>query len=225
MPYSHSFFLCRVYYAIMKCNKRGFFVISFSLFFTVCYAASSTLPGDDGFPPSPTDQEVSEEDSYDFNSDTDIDDDDMQEDERPELPFDKPGPEFPERGEPKAPPPHLPPKDADKIFYYRGNRTYSEELPLKINFIRCIRDEDGRLIIMIVFNQSVNPRTVNHASVLIDGDELPEDLRFSFNKKGDTIRVVIPDEEQEEFLISVQDICAFNGACIEPVELLAEVEN
>ncbi len=220
MLYSHSFFLCRVYYAIMKCNKRGFFVISFSLFFTVCYAASSTLPGDDGFPPSPTDQEVSEEDSYDYDSQTDIDEE--YEDEGFEEPFDRPDPDFPEDGPSKAPPP-LPPKDADKIFYYRGNRTYSEELPLIVKFIKCIRDREGRIILMLVFNQSVNPHTVNHECLLIDDNELPENIRFSFNRKGDTIRVIIP-EDGEEFRVTVQDICAFNGVCIETVELLAKVE-
>ncbi len=220
MSYSHSFFLCRVYYTIMKCNKRGFFVISFSLFFTVCYAASSTLPGDDGFPPSPTDQEVSEEDSYDYDSQTDIDEE--YEDEGFEEPFDRPDPDFPESGPPKAMPP-LPPKDADKIFYYRGNRTYSEELPLIVKFIKCIRDREGRIILMLVFNQSVNPHTVNHECLLIDDNELPENIRFSFNRKGDTIRVIIP-EDGEEFRITVQDICAFNGVCIETVELLAKVE-
>lgn len=204
----------------MKCNKRGFFVISFSLFFTVCYAASSTLPGDDGFPPFPTDQEVSEEDSYDYDSQTDIDEE--YEDEGFEEPFDRPDPDFPESGPPKTPPP-LPPKDADKIFYYRGNRTYSEKLPLIVKFIKCIRDREGRIILMLVFNQSVNPHTVNHECLLIDDNELPENIRFSFNRKGDTIRVIIP-EDGEEFRITVQDICAFNGVCIETVELLAKVE-
>ena len=134
-------------------------------------------------------------------------------------------------GKPIAPPPPLPPKDSDKIFYYRGNRTYSEELPLKVNFIKCMRGEDDSIIVMIIFNQSVNPRTVNHESLLIDDNELPETIRFSFNKKGDTIRIIIPqdwdedDEYDEEFRITVQDVCAINGICIEPVEVLAKVED
>ena len=200
----------------MRCSKRGFFVISFSLLLTVCYAASSPRPGPGGFPPSPPDQEVDEEDSFDLDS---AEEDDIEEPD--DEPIDKP---FPEQDMPKAPPPPLPSKDADKIFYYRGNRTYSEEQPLKVNFVRCIRDEDGRIIVMVIFNQSVNPRTVSHTSVLIDDNELPENIRFSFNKKGDTIKVIIP-EGQEEFRITVQDVCAVNGVCIEPVELLAKVEN
>ena len=162
----------------------------------------------------------SEEDSYDYDSQTDIDEE--YEDEGFEEPFDRPDPDFPESGPPKTPPP-LPPKDADKIFYYRGNRTYSEELPLIVKFIKCIRDREGRIILMLVFNQSVNPHTVNHECLLIDDNELPENIRFSFNRKGDTIRVIIP-EDGEEFRITVQDICAFNGVCIETVELLAKVE-
>ena len=204
----------------MRCSKRGFFVISFSLLFSVTYAASSALPGPDGFPPFPPDQELHGEDFSAPDSD-----------ERPELPIDEPPPEPPEDAKPMAPPPPLPQKDSDKIFYYRGNRTYSEEIPLKINYIKCVRGEDDSIIVMISFNQSVNPRTVNHESLLIDDNELPETIRFSFNRKGDTIRIVIPsdldeDEEMdEEFRITVQDVCAINGICIEPIEVLAKVED
>ncbi len=163
-------------------------------------AASSALPGPEGFPPFPQDQEMQEED---FSE--------------PEPP----APGFPEDERPDQPP--LPPKDPDKVFYYRGNRTYSEELPLKVKFVRCEKGEDGEIILLIFFNQSVNPRSVNNESLLIDDNELPENIRFSFNRKGDTIRVVI-DPEEEEFRLTVQDVCTFSGVCIEPVELLAKVE-
>ena len=77
---------------------------------------------------------------------------------------------------------------------------------------------------MIVFNQSVNPRSVNHESFLIDDTELPDNIRFSFNKKGDTIRVVIPQDD-EEFRVTVQDVSTFSGAALEPVEIIAKVED
>ena len=173
-------------------------------------AASSALPGPEGFPPFPPDQEMQEEGFPESE---------------PPAPEEKipepPAPGFPEDERPDQPP--LPPKDPDKVFYYRGNRTYSEELPLKVKFVRCEKGEDGEIILLIFFNQSVNPRSVNHECLLIDDNELPENIRFSFNRKGDTIRVIIP-EDGEEFRITVQDICAFNGVCIETVELLAKVE-
>ena len=200
--------------------------ISFSLFFTVAYAASSALPGPEGFPPFPPDQEMQEEGfSASENGTPEFPEPPHKpEDYEPENPNpNNQNPQLPEGEEPIAPPPPLPPKDADKIFYYRGNRTYSEELPLKVNFIRCMRGENGEIILMIVFNQSVNPRSVNHESFLIDDTELPDNIRFSFNKKGDTIRVVIPQDE-EEFRITVQDVSTFNGAELEPVEIIAKVE-
>ncbi|MBR5033387.1 MAG: hypothetical protein IKX70_06940 [Treponema sp.] len=183
------------------------FCISFSLFFTVVNAASSALPGPEGFPPFPPDQEMQEED--------------FSEPELPVLP-EAPAPDFPDDERPDQPP--LPPKNPDKVFYYRGNRTYSEELPLKVKFVRCEKGEDGEIILLIFFNQSVNPRSVNNESLLIDDNELPENIRFSFNRKGDTIRVIIEPEE-EEFRLTVQDVCTFNGVYIEPVELLAKVED
>ena len=214
----------------MRCSKRGFFVISFSLLFSVAYAASSALPGPEGFPPFPPDQEMLEEDFSAPDSDKKPEKPEKQDkSDYSENPVDEPHPEFPEDQNPVAPPPPLPPKDSDKIFYYRGNRTYSEELPLKINFIKCMRDEDGTIIIMVFFNQTVNPRSVNNECFLIDDNELSENIRFSFNKKGDTIRVTIPQDENEdadeEFVITVQDVCGINGVCIEPVELLAKVED
>lgn len=187
------------------------FCISFSLFFTVVNAASSALPGPEGFPPFPPDQEMQEEGFPESE---------------PPAPEEKipepPAPGFPEDERPDQPP--LPPKDPDKVFYYRGNRTYSEELPLKVKFVRCEKGEDGEIILLIFFNQSVNPRSVNNESLLIDDNELPENIRFSFNRKGDTIRVIIEPEE-EEFRLTVQDVCTFNGVYIEPVELLAKVED
>ena len=191
------------------------------------YAASSALPGPDGFPPFPPDQEMHEEGfSASENGQPEFPEPpQLPEDKKPENPNpDNQNPELPEGEEPIAPPPPLPPKDADKIFYYRGNRTYSEELPLKVNFIRCTRGENGEIILMIVFNQSVNPRSVNRESFLIDDTELPDNIRFSFNKKGDTIRVVIPQND-EEFRVTVQDVSTFNGAELEPVEIIAKVED
>ncbi|MBO4639269.1 MAG: hypothetical protein J5710_05880 [Treponema sp.] len=196
------------------------------------YAASSALPGPDGFPPFPPDQEMHEEGfsasengQPEFPEPPQPPEDFNQENNKPENPNpDNQNPELPEGEEPIAPPPPLPPKDADKIFYYRGNRTYSEELPLKVNFIRCMRGENGEIILMIVFNQSVNPRSVKNESFLIDDTELPANIRFSFNKKGDTIRVVIPQDD-EEFRVTVQDVSTFSGAELEPVEIIAKVED
>lgn len=236
MSFSHSFLLCRVYYSVMACSKRGFFVISFSLLLSVVYAASSTLPGFEGFPPFPSDQEVDEEDFFDDDYDQAGDDfeeeleEEFEEDDEESDEYLEDNPEdfpedFPKRDKANQPDqPPRPPKDADKIFYYRGNRTYYEDLPLKVSFVRGIRTDNGDVILMIVFNQSVNPRSVKAESFFLEDEEFPEDIRFSFNKKGDTIRVILPDCE-EEFTITVQDVLAFNGECIEPVELLVKVED
>lgn len=203
----------------MRCSKRGFLCISFSLFFTVTYAASSAFPGHDGFTPFPPDQEMQEEDFSASQEPEDFPDKDFLDGDLPDKD------NFPPEEPPVKPPspPHRP-KEADKIYYYRGNRTYSEELPLKVSFIRCLKGEDEELIILIMFNQSVNPRSISHESFLIDDKELPENIRFSFNKKGDTIKMILYQED-EDFIITVQNICAFTGECIEPVDLLVKVED
>lgn len=207
----------------MRCSKRGFLCISFSLFFTVAsYAASSAFPGSDGFPPFPPDQEMQEED---FSTSEQVQEPEYEAEAEEEAEQEPEQEDFPKGPHPQThQPPHQPPKDADKFFYYRGNRTYSEELPLEVKFIRCLRGEGEQIILMIMFNQSVNPRSINHESFLIDDTELPENIRFSFNRKGDTIRMIIIQEE-EEFIVTVQNVSTFTGECIEPVELLAKVED
>lgn len=202
----------------MSCNKRGFFYcIWFSLFVILPCAASYAQPDQRGGPPSPPDQGMHGED--------------------PKVPDPKGAPD-----KTLVPPP---PKDPDKIYYYRGNRAYSEEQPLKVDSVSCSKEEDDSLIMLIVFNQSVNPRTVNNKSILINSEELPETTRFSFNKKGDTIRFVLSEieieeeieeetetdaetedeaEVEDEIRIKVKNVTTFNGVRIEPVELLVKVE-
>ena len=198
---------------------------------SVASAASSALPGTDGFPPFPPDQEVREE-GFSANKDFKIEKPEEpnklvepNKSEEPGKPEEPVNPEdFPKDDKSVPPPPPLPPKDSDKIFYYRGNRTYSEEQPLKVIFLRCLEVEEENLVVMIVFNQSVNPKSVKRESFLIDDEEISEDITFSFNRKGDTIRMIIPDYD-EEFELEMKDICAFNGIRIEPVEFIVKVED
>lgn len=115
-----------------------------------------------------------------------------------------------------------PPKDSEKIMNYRGNRTYSENLPLKINQIKCTRKDSKTICLEISFNQSINPLSVKQDSFLIDNKFLPGEVRFAFNKKGDTIRMFVP-ETDDSFSLRIQNISSFNGSVLESVERLQTV--
>ena len=130
---------------------------------------------------------------------------------------------------PPPPPPYAPngnrpepPKDQENILYYRGNRTYSEKAPLKVMTVNCFRLNEESASLEISFNQSIDPRTVNIESILLNGKNLPETTRFAFNKKGDKIKLYIPMEEAA-FVINVNNIKAFDGAVLEQTELKVSV--
>ena len=123
----------------------------------------------------------------------------------------------------KFPPPPPPPKDSDNIIKYRGNRTYTENLPLKIIQTKCIIKENEMACIEICFNQSINPRSVKPFSILINNTPLPAYTKVLFSKKGDSFKVFCP-VNTETFKLKVQKIKSFDDSEIEPVELLIKVE-
>ena len=135
-----------------------------------------------------------------------------------------PGP-GPGNGAPPSRPPHpLPPspKDPDNMLYYRGSRTTQEEQPLIVNQIKAERMGPAIVDIEIAFNQSINPRTVKHHFITVDGIELPKAVRFWFNKKGDTIKFILTSEK-DSFEMGIKCIRAFNGTLMNPAVISVEV--
>ena len=216
MPFSHSFWIDLSYNETMRCSKRGFyFFLVFSFFYTVTNAASSAAPGQSGFPPFPPDQELHGEGSSEQPTEKSNDQNKLP----PEVPVDNNS-----ENNPETLPPPLPPKDSEHIFYYRGSRAYAEELPLTIYQINCERIDENLISLELVFNQSINPRSVHRDSLLIDRNNLPEGIRFSFNKKGDRLKAIIP-VSANSFGLTVQNVRAFDGTMIEPVEIIAYIED
>ena len=119
------------------------------------------------------------------------------------------------------PPPH--PKDSENIIKYRGSRTYSENLPLKIIQTKCTRKEGELVCIEIFFNQSINPRSVKPGSILINNNPVLPPARPMFSKKGDSLKLLIPINGNS-FKMRVSKIRSFENTLIEPIELLVEVE-
>ncbi len=139
----------------------------------------------------------------------------------PPIPFDQ---ELPEEDFPDRPRRIQPPRDSDNIIHYRGNRTYSENLPLEIVHTRCERKAEDIVNLVIFFNQSINPRTIQQDTFLFNNKQIPFGTRFNFNKKGNSVRMILPVKENT-FKFKVQNISSFDGKNIEPVELLIEVDS
>ena len=138
----------------------------------------------------------------------------------PPLPPPGQGLQEEDSSEKKLPP--RPPMDSDNIINYRGTRTYSEDLPLKVTLVKCQRLADDVVCVEVLFNQSINPRSVRPNSFIINNTQLPLGTRFTFNKKGNTIKLMVYTTGNS-FKLRVQDIKSFNGFLVEPIEILTEV--
>ena len=104
----------------------------------------------------------------------------------PQIPV-MPEPEPPEPPDPTKPVPPRPdpPKDKDRIFNYRGNRTYSQQIPLIINNVKCGRLNEQEASVEIIFNMKIDPRSVVPECIFINGVPLSDTTQISFNKKAD----------------------------------------
>ena len=130
-----------------------------------------------------------------------------------------PGPP-PSKNPPPAPPS---PKNPDSMMYYRGMRTAQQDIPLSITQTKASRVSFDKVELEIIFNQSINPRSVKNTCITINGEELPKSTKFAFNKKGDTIK--FEAEVQSNFCeLALQKIRSFDGRLISPVKLSLEIQ-
>lgn len=114
-----------------------------------------------------------------------------------------------------------PKRDPENIMHYRGTRIYDENLPFEISHIKSTRLDDHAVGIDIVFNQTINPHSIKPDSILINGVPLPPGIKFAFNRRGDTIKLVILQKEKS-FKLLIQNISSFNGKEINAAERLVE---
>ncbi|MBR1640157.1 MAG: hypothetical protein IJ688_12290 [Treponema sp.] len=114
-------------------------------------------------------------------------------------------------------------KNPQNFVHYRGNRTFVQQEKLVLLQVKSSRVDEDEVVMEISFNQSLNPRSVKSSSIILDDEELPEKVKFSFNRKGDTIRVQVPSKD-DEIKVKIQGVRAFSGVLIEPVEILSHVE-
>lgn len=132
-----------------------------------------------------------------------------------------PGPGTPPPQHPRPLPPS--PKDPDNMLYYRGNRTAQEDLPLTVNQVKVSRVGVDQVDVEIVFNQSINPRSVKTHRITIDGSELPQNVSIWFNKKGDTVKFMLASEK-DSLELGIKGIRAFNGTVMSPTLITVQVE-
>lgn len=105
-----------------------------------------------------------------------------------------------------------------EMINYRGNRILSEGGEFVLQNVRSERTNNNEVTLEISFNQSVNPLTFSVDSILIDGAAISSKTKFSFNKKGDTIRIAVPNKG-EKMNLMIQNVESFDGTVIAPVQI------
>lgn len=108
------------------------------------------------------------------------------------------------------------------IIYYRGSRVLLNDSAFDLQNIKTERSGENTVNLEITFSQSVNPRTFSADSILVDGKAISSKTKFSFNKKGDTIKLTVP-VQSGTFNLMIKDVESFDGTVIDPVTI--EVKN
>lgn len=105
-----------------------------------------------------------------------------------------------------------------EVINYRGTRIISENDAFTLQAVKTERVNAKEVSLELTFNQSVNPHTFTSDSILVDGEEISSKTKFAFNKKGDTIKITVP-VQNENFTLTIKDVKSFDGTKIEPIEI------
>ena len=107
--------------------------------------------------------------------------------------------------------------EKERIIKYRGERLSVSEEPFVITGVNVSRSDNATVSLELKFNRNINPKTVSPYSIKINGESLPENARFSFNRKGDTVKVSLL-QEKNEFSLEVNGITSYEGVLVETAE-------
>ena len=83
-------------------------------------------------------------------------------------------------------------------------------------YIKEIEREDWQII--IEFNLAVNPETVTPHAILINGEPLPAEAKFLFNRKGDKLAIYeLPQWNGIPVTIEIKNIMSYNNLNLNPL--------
>ncbi|WP_407427831.1 hypothetical protein [Treponema sp.] len=102
---------------------------------------------------------------------------------------------------------------------YRGVRTAMPSDSFSPQRIKTERLSSNNISLEIIFNKILDPHSFSYSSIKIDGEEISQKMNFSFNKKGDTVKLVLP-VKKERFTIEITGIKSFDGTEITYTQVL-----
>lgn len=96
---------------------------------------------------------------------------------------------------------------------YHGMRVDREEKKFQVTKIAAKknkRSEKDLLEIFVRFSMPINPRTVNVQTVLLNEKPCGSNVRFDYDRKGESMRISIL-EPDEEYSIEFKNLNSYNG--------------
>lgn len=108
--------------------------------------------------------------------------------------------------------------ESNEVVNYRGARKAVPDEELEVSCVTAEKLWNRTTIVEICFNQEINPRSFSSANLKINGKTVNNDVKFKFSRKGDSVKIQIPAQE-EKFSLSLGDVEAFDGEKIPEIKL------
>lgn len=108
--------------------------------------------------------------------------------------------------------------ESSEVVKYRGTRKAVSDEKLEVSCVTAENCVNGTTTVEICFNQEINPRSFSSSNLKINGKTADNDVKFKFSRKGDSVKIQIPVQE-EKFSLSLGDVEAFDGEKIPEIKL------
>lgn len=105
-----------------------------------------------------------------------------------------------------------------EIVNYRGARKVITDESFKVCCIKSEKTKNDSISVEIRFNQEINPKSFSSSNLKINGKSVNNDVKFSFSRKGDSVKIQIPSQS-ESFSLSLVNIQTFDGEEIQEIQL------
>ena len=102
---------------------------------------------------------------------------------------------------------------------YHGMRVANDSVEFNLVSTKMERVGEGKVQIDFLFDQGVDPRSVNGKTVKLNNGVLPmDDTKFLFSKDGKTLLLSMPVKDGS-FSVTLEDIVSFSGVSLKKVEI------
>lgn len=111
------------------------------------------------------------------------------------------------------------PVEANEFMSYRGQRKSVESEDFYMLEFKTGEYAKEILLVTIIFNQAVNPKSITKESICIQNSRKYELQGISFNKEGTKVRITVKDSIEFPVNFQITNVQSYNGKNISSVSL------